>query len=129
MLCPDVEKAVKELRLAFSLDAVTYEEDADGGAFTRVDPVVLPSPPYNSPTWLGFHIPHTYPYADIYPIYTRVDLRQDGQRKEAMSEHENYRGARVTQLSRRTKRYDLNPDFDTAAAKLLKTIQWLRDVA
>lgn len=129
MLKPDVEKAIAELKNEFGDTAVSYEEDGSGGAYTVIEPVALCSPPYNTPTWVAFHIPYTYPYADIYPVYVRNDLRQDGQRKEAMSDYPNYRGRHATQLSRRTQRYARNPDFDTAAAKIQKVLQWLKEVA
>lgn len=128
MVTPEVVRAIAELEAEFG-DRVSYVEDGSGGAYVTIVDVALLSPPYNSPTWIKFQIPHTYPYSHIYPLYVRHDLRIDGQLKTAMSSVNDYRGSKATQLSRKTDRHPLNPGFDTAAAKMRKVLDWLCEVA
>lgn len=127
MLTTAVEKAVTELRNEFGEAAVSVSEDGSGGAYVCIDNIALPSPPYNSPTWIAFQLAYTHPSADIYPVYVRHDLFQDGSYRPAMTDYPDYRGRHATQLSRGVRRYELNPEYDTAAAKIRKVVAWLKE--
>lgn len=53
--------------------------DGNGGAHVFIDSVDLGAPFVQSVTWVAFHVPHTLPDGDIYPVWLRPDLaRIDG---------------------------------------------------
>lgn len=53
--------------------------DGNGGAHVFIDSVDLGEPFVQSVTWIAFHVPHTLPDGDIYPLWMRPDLaRIDG---------------------------------------------------
>ena len=121
----EVEEAVTELKAAFAGIGVTAEDDGDGGAFVEMFPVD-PGPPYDQQeTWLKFHIGCQYPYADVYPLYVRPDLaRADGNGHGTGVALSAFRGESALQLSRRSNHR--NAEFDTAARKVLKVLEWFR---
>ena len=121
----EVEEAVEELRAAFPGISVTAEDDGDGGAFVQMFPVD-PGPTYaQRETWLRFHIACQYPYADVYPLHVRPDLaRADGSGHGTGLALSAFRGVGTLQLSRRSNRR--SAEFDTAARKVLKVLEWLR---
>ena len=122
---PSVQIAIDELRAQFGTDAVTVDEDGQGGAYVRVLVPPLPAP-YKNPAWLGFHIAFTYPAAEIYPVFSRSDLRDDNFQHQVVSQT-TWRGQPVTQLSLRIQKHTYNQRIETAVGKVLKVIQWLRD--
>ena len=122
---PEVQEAVAELRTIFPGIVVTAEDDGDGGAFVEVCPVD-PGPMYvQRETWLRFQVGCQYPYADVYPLYMRPDLaRADGNGHVTGIALSAFRGESAMQLSRRSNHR--NAEFDTAARKVLKVLEWLR---
>lgn len=124
---PEVERAIAQVRVTWPDCKVDVKEDGSGGAHVRVNDVPL-GPPYAQPfSWFTFHITFQYPYADVYPHFVRPDLsRTDGKPLgDATSPGTTpYDGTAGIQLSRRNNR--LNPARDTAAAKLIKVIEWLK---
>lgn len=123
-MTPTVAEAINEIRATYESATVTVDEDGEGGAYVRVEPVD-PGPPYvQRATWIGFRITAQYPYADVYPHFVRRDLaRADGKPLgEAMSANP-YRGEQAIQVSRRSKH--LNPATDTAVLKLQKVLAWM----
>ena len=74
-----VQDAVVELRAAFPAAIITADDDGSSGAFITMDSID-PGPVYTQhETWLGFHISHSYPDAEVYPLFVRPDLaRIDG---------------------------------------------------
>lgn len=53
--------------------------DGNGGAHVFIDSVDLGAPFVQSATWVAFHVPHTLPDGDVYPVWMRPDLaRIDG---------------------------------------------------
>ncbi|HJQ46903.1 MAG TPA: hypothetical protein VJ870_11360 [Amycolatopsis sp.] len=53
--------------------------DGNGGAHVFIDSVDLGASFVQPATWVAFHLPHTLPDGDIYPIWLRPDLaRIDG---------------------------------------------------
>jgi hypothetical protein len=124
MLTPTVTQAIAEIKSTFEDAAVYVDEDGEGGAYVRVEPVD-PGPPYlQRASWIGFRVTAQYPYADVYPHFVRPDLtRVDGAPLgEAMSPTQ-FREERAIQVSRRSNR--LNPATDTAALKLQKVLAWM----
>jgi hypothetical protein len=124
-LKPAVEQAINELRAQFEPEAVSFVEDGQGGANVRVIAPSLPEP-YNNPVWLGFHVSYTYPVAEIYPIFSRPDLRTDDFKNDAVSKT-TWNDQPVTQLSLRIHKRTYDQAIETAVGKVLKIIQWLKD--
>jgi hypothetical protein len=123
-LSPEVAQALAELEAAYP-DGVTRAEDGVGGALVIVDPVVLGAPYAQDSTWVGFHVTHLYPNADIYPHHVRGDLsRADGQPLGPGTSASSFQGRPSQQLSRRSNRRDAATD--TALLKLERVIRWLR---
>ena len=79
-MTPEVEEAVREIGAAFPGSRLEQVEDGQGGAIVTIHEVPIDGSRYSqSDTWVGFHITHTYPYADVYPHFVRHDLsRRDG---------------------------------------------------
>lgn len=119
-----VSTAIEETRSNFPDVQVHVCPDGNGGARLIVDSVKLGPPYAQEATWIGFHVPHTYPYSDIYPHFVRHDIsRIDGAAfGEGFSSGE-FQGRSAVQISRKSKN-------STAAthcvAKLLSVIDWLK---
>ncbi len=122
-----VEQAVRELRTCFpDADVVACGTD-DGGAIVKIDPIELGPTYAPSATWVAFAIGFQYPRSDVYPLFVRPDLvRADGRPHGKGIARAEFKGEPALQLSRRSNR--LNPEVDTAALKVTKVIQWLRDL-
>jgi hypothetical protein len=121
-----VAEAIDELKAAHPDASFTLREDADGGVFVILEPVD-PGPTYTQrETWVGFQITFQYPYSDVYPHFVRHDLtRVDGQQLGEATSQASFEGRPAIQISRKSNR--LNPATDTAAVKLLKVLEWLRN--
>jgi hypothetical protein len=125
-MTPEVQKAVNELKATFSDNAVQVDEDADGGAYVVVNDLAV-GDQYQPPrSWCGFAITFQYPHADVYPHFLDGSLkRNDGDPLGAsFSGVTDWRGRSAIQVSRRSNH--INPAVDTAAAKLLKVLEWVR---
>src|SRR4051794_16207885 len=124
MLTPQVAGEIAELRKAFGDSAVEVTEDGQGGALTVIDNVPL-GPPYEQPeTWIGFHITHLHPMADIYPIHVRGDLsRTDQAPLGSATRAASFSGRPSTQLSRASNRRD--PETFSALLKVQRVLSWL----
>ena len=96
-----------------------------GGALVTVLDVPINGALYQQSTsWIGFHIAHTYPYADVYPHFARHDLaRRDGKPLGAGTSIGQFRGQAAVQISRKANQHD--PATDTALLKLCKVLRWL----
>jgi hypothetical protein len=126
-LTPDVAEAIRELAEKYPSAAITARPDEQGGAFVVVDEVPLGAP-YSQPgSWVGFHVTHTCPYADVYPLFVRGDLRRidGGALGEAITAGHTFEGRPALQLSRRANHRD-NSGIETPLIKLLKVLQWLK---
>jgi hypothetical protein len=124
-LAASVVTAIDELEAAYPGVAVAHREDDEGGAFVIVDLVLLGPPYVQATTWVGFHIPFNYPFADIYPHFVRGDLaRLDGQALGEGTSGGTFEGRPAIQLSRRSPRRDAG--IDTAVLKLDRVLGWLR---
>ena len=122
---PEVEGAVAELRASFPAAVVVAEDDGSGGAFVELRPIDPGSVYVQRETWLRFLIGHQYPHADVYPLYVRPDLARvdENGHGEGLAFAE-FRGERTLQLSRRSNHR--SAEFDTAARKVHKVLDWLR---
>lgn len=138
-MSPAVEKAIEAIRAQYGADSVLVAADRDGGAYVIVERVPLGAPFAHVDSWLGFHIPSTCPYADVYPHFVRSDLaRADGgPLGEGLSTGQNFpapdalklpgsmTSRAAVQISRRSNRKD-TAGIETPLHKLLKVIKWLK---
>lgn len=137
-MTPAVEKAIEAIRNQFG-NNVLVAADRDGGAYVIVEGVPIGAPFSQEESWIGFHIPSTSPYADVYPHFVLPGLsRRDGTPLgEGFSTGHNFpdQGALkspgtmpsrpAVQISRRSNRRD-TAGIETPLHKLLKVIQWLK---
>lgn len=122
---PKVATAIGEIRSTFDHCAVETEPDGAGGAVVVVSGIRMGSPYVLDEVWIGFRITFQYPYADVYPHFTNVNLaRADGRNLGGGFGTATFRNQPAIQVSRRSNR--LNPETDTAALKLLKVINWMK---
>jgi hypothetical protein len=125
-ITPSAEKAIEEIRSSFPDCGVEVEPDGAGGAYVTVRGIAVGAPYAQPDLWIGFQITFQYPYADVYPHFTRPDLtRLDGRPLGEGFGAAHWRNLAAIQISRRSNK--LNPATDTAALKLLKVLQWLRN--
>jgi hypothetical protein len=123
---PAVDQAVEELRRCFSDAEVVARATGDGGSVVTIDPIDLGPAYVPQRTWIRFVIGFQYPYADVYPLFIRHDVvRADGQPHGEGIAETSFEDEPVLQLSRISKNRD--PAIDTAALKLTKVIQWLKE--
>jgi hypothetical protein len=123
---PEVTEALDEIKVAFPDASVEAIEDGAGGAYVVVDTVDLGAVYADGCTWIGFQITFQYPYSDVYPHFVRGDLaRADGQPLGEATSLTTWRDRPAIQVSRSSK--NLDPASQTAAIKLLKVVQWLRN--
>jgi hypothetical protein len=127
-MTPEVEAAIEEIKQTFVGHTVHVEPEAQGGAIVVVDDLAIGERYRPSISWFGFTIPFQYPRADVYPHFVtpdlqRVDGRGLGQGFSGPTSWNNNKSA--IQISRRSNRWD--PSLDTAAGKLLKVLEWVRN--
>lgn len=137
-MTPEVEDAVDEIRKHFRGHSIHVGPDKDGGACVIVDAVPLCAVYKQGETWVGFHITHACPYADVYPHFVRNDLlRADGKPLgEAITPNHQFPQPDVVvdasltarpavQISRRANKRDANSNLETPLLKTLKVLRWL----
>lgn len=124
-LIPAVTTAVDAVRGHFTGKPVTVVADGAGGAFVIVDDIEV-GPRYTpATTWIGFQISAAYPSADVYPHYTGILTRTDGQPHGPAVQQVTWQERPAMQLSRRSNGWKTG--LDNAALKAEKVITWLRD--
>lgn len=122
---PAVAEAVEAVRLHFAGHPVEVVTDGAGGAFVTVDGVTVGTSYTSSVTWLGFQISSAYPDADIYPHYTGVLTRTDGQPHGPAIQQVQWQNRPAMQISRRSNRRDAS--VDNVALKAERIRRWLAD--
>lgn len=127
-MTPEVQRAIAEIEQTFSGHPIEVEVEAQGGAYVIVHDLPLGEQYLPSTSWLGFTISYMYPHADVYPHYLDASLRRvDGLVQGAGLQFPvNWRNRQVIQVSRRSNRW--NATIDTAATKLSKVLEWLRNL-
>lgn len=137
-MSPEVEKAIEAIREQFGHAQVTTAADRNGGAYVIVEDVPLGAPFAQDDTWIGFHIPSTCPYADVYPHFVRADIvRADNAKlgeglstghsfpdQAALKTPGSLPARSAVQVSRRSNRRD-TAGLEMPLHKLLKVIRWL----
>lgn len=100
----EVATGIEELKRQFSSSAFSVREDGNGGAHVIIESVSLGSRYRPESTWMGFHIPAQYPYADIYPVFIGANTtRADGIAFTApVTVGHTFEGRPAIQVSRRS---------------------------
>ena len=121
----EVSSAIEELKRQFSGATVTVREDGQGGAYVVMEPVSL-GPKYQPQlTWVGFHIPPQYPYADIYPVFIGGEVRRaNGIPFSApVTPGHQFEGRAAIQVSRRNTMAQAG--LQKVGSKILKVLDFL----
>ncbi len=126
-----VQTALEEIRGAFRGHSLEIEPDDQGGAFVKTDALPIGEQYEPSVSWVAFRITFQYPHADVYPHYCVPALKRKDGKPLGQGFHHNQiwqtpsKREAATMLSRRSNR--LNPATDTAALKLAKVLDWMRN--
>jgi hypothetical protein len=107
--------------------------DGNGGTHALIDNVELGDPFAQSSTWVAFHLPHTLPDGDIYPVWMRPDLaRIDGgpigktnaAGQNFMHQNQTWLTEPAVMVSLRSNSRDPNIDFPVRKlARVLATVR------
>jgi hypothetical protein len=121
----EVATAIEELRRQFSDATLTVRDDGQGGAYVLMDGVGLGGRFHVEKTWVGFHIPAQYPYADIYPVLIGAEVtRVDGEPfSTPVTPGHYFEGRPAIQVSRRSGA--AQNGLQRATAKVLKVLDFL----
>lgn len=121
----EVAKAVEELRRQFAPSEVKATDDNNGGAYVVLEAVRIGTRFRPESTWIGFHIPPQYPYADIYPVFMGGEVnRADGTGFTApVTPGHSYQGRAAIQISRRNG--TATAGAQKATTKVLKVLDFL----
>ena len=121
----EVANGIDELRRQFAGATLTVREDNQGGAYVIMEPFDL-GPKFNPPiTWMGFHIPAQYPYADIYPVFVgdNVALANRAPFVVPITRGHRFEGRSAIQVSRRNGA--IQGGLQRAVAKILKVTDYM----
>jgi hypothetical protein len=125
----EVAAGIEELRRQFATASIIVREDGQGGAFVVMEPMELGSKYRPTTTWLGFHIPAQYPYADIYPVFIGAEVaRADGAPFVApITPGHHFEGKAAIQVSRRNSA--ATNGAQRAPVRILKILDYLEKIA
>jgi hypothetical protein len=125
MMKTEVQTSIQELQRQFPEAAISTRDDGSGGAYVILSPVSIDSRFNPTSTWIGFHIPSLYPYADIYPVFIGADVRRaDGQAFVPPVTHgAMFEGRAAIQVSRRSSA--AQQGLQKAVTKVLKVLDFL----
>jgi len=117
-----VQAATAQLAEVFE---VAIEPLGDGGAVVTAHEIDVGERWRPTSIDLSFEIAFNYPFAPIYPYFTRPDLEPAaGQAWPSALQRVGWRGAQRTQVSLRAKRW--HPQVDTALGAVLQVQQWFQ---
>lgn len=125
----EVSSGIEELKRQFSSASFLVREDGQGGAYVVIDPVSL-GPKYRpEATWIGFHIPPQYPYADIYPVFIGGNvMRANGVPFSApVTPGHQFEGRPAIQVSRRNSA--AQGGLQKVGSKILKVLDFLEKMS
>jgi|SRR5579862_3642402 len=125
----EVTAGIEELKRQFPMACLVVREDGQGGAYIVMEPVALGQKYKPDATWIGFHIPSQYPYADIYPVFIGADvLRADGVAFVApVTAGHQFEGRPAIQVSRRNSA--AQGGSQRVPTKVLKVLDFLEKLA
>jgi hypothetical protein len=121
----EVSSAIDELKRQFSGASFTVREDGQGGAYVVMEPVALGSRYRPETTWVGFHIPPQYPYADIYPVFIGGNVaRANGMPfSDPVRAGHQFEARPALQVSRRNS--SAQAGLQKVGSKILKVLDFL----
>lgn len=121
----EVQTSIQELQRQFPESAISARDDGSGGAYVILNPISVGSRFNPTSTWMGFHIPSLYPYADIYPVFIGSEVRRaDGQAFVPPVTHgATFEGRAAIQVSRRSSA--AQQGLQKAVTKVLKVMDFL----
>jgi hypothetical protein len=121
----EVAAGIEELKRQFSTSAFDVRDDGNGGAYVIIETVSLGARYRPDNTWMGFHIPAQYPYADIYPVFIGANtVRADGVAFVApVTPGHAFLGRPAIQVSRRSGA--AQNGLQKVTAKILKVLDFL----
>jgi len=127
-MTPAVQAAVTEVEQSFPGHRLDVTPESQGGAYVIVHDLSLGERYAPATSWIGFLITFQYPYADVYPHFVQADLKLiDGTNlPSGFSGPIAWNGRQALQISRRSNRWTAG--VDTAAMKLAKVLNWIRNV-
>ncbi|MHB8112409.1 MAG: E2/UBC family protein [Bellilinea sp.] len=125
-MTPEVEAAIAEIKQAFAEHQVDVDPEEQGGAYIVVHDLFIGERYTPSQAWVGFTINFQYPHSDVYPHFIEPSVRRaDGAGfGQGISGPTDWHNRKAIQISRRSNHW--NPAYDTAAIKLAKVLEWLR---
>jgi hypothetical protein len=121
----EVSTGLDELKKQFGSSSFNVREDGKGGAYVIMEPVNL-GPRYRpETTWVGFHVPPQYPYADIYPVFIGAEVSRADKVQFAapVTRGHTFEGRAAIQVSRRSG--TAQNGLQKATAKVLKILDFL----
>jgi hypothetical protein len=121
----DVATAIEELKKQFPSASFTVTEDGQGGARVIMEPISIGSRFEPTSTWVGFHIPPTYPYADLYPMFIGAEVQRAGGAalQPPLTRGPQFQGRPAIQISRRNG--TAQTSLQKATSKVLKVLDFL----
>lgn len=121
----EVSTAIEELKRQFGNATLAVRDDGQGGGYVVMEPCELGPRFQPSATWIGFHIPAQYPYADIYPVFIGGNVRRaDGVPfQPPVTTGHDFEGRPAIQISRRYAA--AQSGAQKATAKVLKVLDYL----
>lgn len=124
----EVSTAIDELQCQFDKATLTLREDGQGGAFVLVEPISLGKRYCPDATWMGFHIPAQYPYADIYPVFVGAEITRVDQTpfQAPITPNHKFEGRPALQVSRRNS--SAQTGLQKATTKILKILDFLENM-
>jgi len=125
---PAIQAAVTEIEQAFPGHRIELTPENQGGAYVIVHDLAIGEGYIPATTWAGFLITFQYPYADVYPHFVRPDIKRINNTNlpQGFSGPTIWNEFQAIQVSRRSNRW--KPGIDTAATKLAKVLDWIRNV-
>lgn len=125
-MVPEVETAIAEIRSAFGDHHIDVEPEEQGGAHVVVHDLFIGNGFAPTQSWIGFTINFQYPRSDVYPLFMDPVIRRANGTGfgQGITGPTDWRGRQTIQISRRSNQLD--PSCDTAALKLAKVLEWLR---
>ena len=121
----EIQTSIQELQRQFPETVISTRDDGSGGAYVTLTAIALGVRYTPSSTWMGFHIPPLYPYADIYPVFIGSEVRRsDGQAfVPPVTYGATFEGRAAIQVSRRSSA--AQQGLQKAATKVLKVLDFL----
>src|SRR6266702_85860 len=127
-MTPALHAAVTEVEQSCPGHRLEVTPESQGGAYVIVHDLNLGERYTPATSWIGCLITVQYPYAYVYPHFVQADLKRTHGTNlpSGFSGPIVWNGRQALQISRRSNRWTAG--VDTAAMKLAKVLNWIRNV-